>query len=208
MSSEANNGPEHAGRNITYFLGLRSDPRTHAVLGHIRDLKKHESYAPHALYFEAISYGNADELSAGASSLIANTDKVHLVFVCDYTTVSYINLSATSDHGCGWKVELGTKTLPHTQSNGTNSCDRQFGAARFLIGIFVKKIDEQLARGQLPWGSRPLTLAERKQARLGRQTKPINVPCHPGRWNTHRHGWDEHYDNPPGCVIQKVATAQ
>lgn len=197
MGNETTNGPENVGRKITYFLGLLSDPRTHAVLGHIHDLKKHEGYAPHTLFFEAISYGNLEELSDYVNKFVDDTNKPHFVYVCDCATVSYLKPSATADHGCVWKVELGTKAQPANTTNSKRT-DRQLGIAKFLLGIFVKNIDEQLSREQLPWGTRPYTHTQRKEARLKRQGKPIKVPCHPGRWNTHRHAWDDHYDCTPG----------
>lgn len=202
MSSETSNGPEHAGRKITYFLGLRSDPRTHAVFGHIRDLKRHESYALHTFFFEALSYGSLEELGAGAKAFAGNSDKQHIVYVCDLNTSSHISQSVTAEHGCMWKVMLGTRIVPGDASR----CDRQLGAARFLIGTFVKNIDEQLAKKQLPWGRRPMTLDEKREARKARQNKPTGDPCHPGRWNTHRQAWDDYYDCMPGNVVEGSVT--
>ncbi len=204
MSSEANNGPEHAGRKITYFLGLRSEPRTHAVLGHIRELKRSKDYKDHAAFFEVVLYDSINKLGTGVAKLVKKASNIHLVFVCDCATVSYINLSAPSHDELGWKVELGSKTLPHIQSNGTNSCDRQLGAAKFMIGIFVKNIDEQLAKDQLPWGPHPLSLDERRAARrgksIGNDTNLSATPGYTGRRHTSKHNYGEHYDS-TGCLI-------
>jgi hypothetical protein len=184
MNSETSNGPEQTGRRITYFLGLRSDPRTHAVLGHIRELKKDKSYATHTPFFETLSYGSLEELKAGAKAFVGNTDKEHLVYVCDTNTDSHTSQSATTEHGCMWKVMLGTRIVPGDASR----CDRQLGAAKFLVGTFVKNIDEQLTKKQQPWGRRPMTLEEKRNARKGRQDKPIKLPVYQGRRGKRRYG--------------------
>jgi hypothetical protein len=199
MSSETSNGPEHAGRKITYFLGLQDSTRTRTVFDTMKSLvqKGGKKYTPYRGLFEIVLYKNADELQSGAQAFVKNSDKNHLIHVYDDDLVKHLRPTVVVCSNYSWSVAIGKEILPQPSKRS----DRVTSAAKYIIAHFVKNIDEQLSKEQLPWGAKPYTLEQRRAARLVRQGKPIKVPYHPGRWNIHRQAWDDHYDCIPGTQV-------
>lgn len=167
--------PASTERKVTYFLCLTNDKRSHDLLNLIQIFKAHQAYKSHAAYFQTIQYKTQDELNAGVQALLSGgaTDSEHLVFVTDVPTESHCTPSVANPHWCKWRIEVGQCIIPKKENE--RGADRQYGAAQFLVAIFVVNIDERLKTGWYPWGEPALTLAQRRDARKGKSSNRITT---------------------------------